>query len=134
MAFARHGVPSIVFLPTDCVHSVAIAHPGCATVASSSKVLHVFAFTADVTPMPCTHCDMLHPRVKGGTPRWTFLDVLASRARTSERTFSLTLGMNKVQLLHLLTLRSSIGTQPQRDVRRLHRLPNHPHQVIAQSV
>src|SRR5215212_7905608 len=71
---------------------------------------------------------------RGASPRWTFLDVLASRARTSERTFSLTLGMNKVQLLHLLTLRSSIGTQPQRDVCGLHRLPNHPHQVIAQSV
>src|SRR5919112_3119593 len=43
MAFARHGVPSIVFLPTECVHSAAIARPKSATVASLSKVLHAFA-------------------------------------------------------------------------------------------
>jgi hypothetical protein len=37
-------------------------------------------------------------------------------------------------LVRLLTLRSSIGTQPQGDVRRLHRLPHHPYQIVAQGV
>ena len=32
-------------------------------------------------------------------------------------------------LLCLLTLRGFIVTQPQRDVRRLHRLPHHPYEV-----
>jgi hypothetical protein len=31
-------------------------------------------------------------------------------------------------------LQSCIGTQPQRDVRRLHRLPYHPNQIITQCV
>jgi hypothetical protein len=34
------------------------------------------------------------------------------------------------QLLCLLALRSRLGTQPQRDVRGLHRFPHHSHQVV----
>src|SRR5215217_5378394 len=34
----------------------------------------------------------------------------------------------------LLALRGRIGTQPQRDVLRLHRLPYHPHQIVAQGI
>src|SRR5215204_2980111 len=34
----------------------------------------------------------------------------------------------------MLPLRNRIGTQPQRDMRRLHRLPHHPHQIVAQRV
>src|SRR5215213_264568 len=40
--------------------------------------------------------------------------------------------VNKGLLDCLLALPGRIGTQPQRDVRGLHRLPNHPHQVVAQ--
>jgi len=42
--------------------------------------------------------------------------------------------VNKVLLVCLPTLRSRIGTQPQRDVGRLHRLPNHSYQILTQRV
>src|SRR5919112_1895647 len=38
--------------------------------------------------------------------------------------------VTKELLLCLLTLRSRLGAQPQRHVRRLHRLPYHPYQVV----
>jgi hypothetical protein len=38
--------------------------------------------------------------------------------------------VNKVLQVRLLTLLSRIGTQPQRDVRRLHRLSNHSHKLV----
>src|SRR5918993_3349238 len=34
----------------------------------------------------------------------------------------------------MLALRGCVGAQPQRDVRRLHRLPHHPYQVFAQRI
>src|SRR5215204_5532247 len=34
----------------------------------------------------------------------------------------------------MLALRGCVGAQPQRDVRRLHRLPHYPHQIAAQGV
>ena len=37
-------------------------------------------------------------------------------------------------LVCLLTLRRSFGTQPQRDVSGLHRLPHHPYEIVAQGV
>ena len=40
--------------------------------------------------------------------------------------------MNRVLLVGPLSLRSDIGTQPQRDVRRLHGRPYHSHQVVVQ--
>jgi hypothetical protein len=40
--------------------------------------------------------------------------------------------MNRGLLVSLLTLRGGIGPQPQRDVCRLHRLPDHPHQFGVQ--
>src|SRR5918995_3738565 len=42
--------------------------------------------------------------------------------------------VNKGLLDCLLSLPGRIGTQPQRDVCGLHRLPYHPHQVFAQGV
>ena len=42
--------------------------------------------------------------------------------------------MKKALVVCLLTLRGGVGTQPQRDMRRLHRLPDHPYQVVAQRV
>jgi hypothetical protein len=42
--------------------------------------------------------------------------------------------VNKGLLACLLALPGRIGTQPQRDVCGLHRLPYHPHQVVAQGV
>jgi hypothetical protein len=38
--------------------------------------------------------------------------------------------VNRQQLLCPLTLRSSIGTQPQADVSRLHRLPHRPYLIV----
>src|SRR5215218_10275103 len=37
-------------------------------------------------------------------------------------------------LVRQLTLRGLFGAQPQRDVGGLHRLPYHPHQVVAEGV
>ena len=38
------------------------------------------------------------------------------------------------ELICLLALRSRLGAQPQRDVGRLHSLPNYPHQIIAKGI
>ena len=42
--------------------------------------------------------------------------------------------VNKRLLVRQLALRGLIGAQPQRDVGRLHRLPHHPYEIIAQGV
>lgn len=42
--------------------------------------------------------------------------------------------LNKGLLVYLLTLRSRIGTQPQRAVRRLHCLPGNPYEVVVQCI
>jgi hypothetical protein len=59
--------------------------------------------------------------------------IIASRAEPP-RTLHPRNSVNKALLVHLLTLRSRIGAQPQRDVIKLHRLPDHTYQVIAQGV
>jgi hypothetical protein len=55
--------------------------------------------------------------------------IIASRAEPP-RTLLPRNSVNKALLVHLLTLRSHLGTQPQRDVRRLHLLLNHPDEMV----
>src|ERR671921_2476341 len=50
------------------------------------------------------------------------------------RTLLVRTRMNKAELVCLLALQRYIGTQPQRDVGRLHRLPYHPNQIVTQGV
>src|ERR671910_3685538 len=51
--------------------------------------------------------------------------------RTSKKAHALT-PMSKAPLVRLLPLRIRSGTQPQRGVGGLHRLRNHPYQIVAE--
>jgi hypothetical protein len=51
----------------------------------------------------------------------------ATRTRAPEQVLLRSVG-------HVVLLRGSIGSQPQRDVRRLHRLSHHSHQIVGQRV
>src|SRR5215208_7277128 len=69
------------------------------------------------------------PSVKGYKGWHNFRELLRGEVR---RISLLGNSVNKALLVCLLTLRGRLGTQPQRDVGRLHCLPYHGYQFVVQ--
>jgi hypothetical protein len=93
--------------------------------------IHLLASVYDATR--CSIDFYAYEVVRGLLPR-LYGRTMQDPASELRRTLFPRTSVNKSLLVCLLALPGRFGTQPERDVSRLHRLPHHPHQVVVQRV
>ncbi len=75
--------------------------------------------------------EVVDPPARRGKARNTFLLSELPRTPTRSSQKAPSTRVNRALLACMLALWGGLGAQPQRDMGRLHRLPGHPHQIVA---